>query len=641
MYHNTIVANNGGVDISSTSSSDIRNNIFVGGTVAAYLANNTGSTFDYNLYHSLGTDLVSYNYSYKTDLAALQATDTTNNVNSVEGDPIFASSSDLHVYGPLANNTGDNNAGVTSDIDGDSRPIAGSTTVDIGADEFDVLDDDAALTALLTPTSGTCGGDSLMVSVEIGNFGQDTLTALTVSVDVLGTTLTQNLTGLSVPFGSKDTVILGYVSNYVGGPMSVVAYTQLSGDGRPGNDTLSTSVEISDAQQVAVSYPAMICSGDDVVMTVTHPQQGTALWTSNGDTIALAGVDSTITLTGVTMDTTITVETVTSETEISTPVPSYNWAGLDGVYFTSMQSGTIDSVSIYPSAVSGTESIDVVDVSTGSTIFTTSVSWSGITSGAETQVAIGAPVGVGSYLLLRASSTSGSWKDMYVGSGTGGYPFYSTDSNFVLTSGTYASYIEYFFNWKFTVGGCDREDTTFTVEIAPDPMASITVDTANATITATDWTASWDASGTTDADSIMVYFDNGDTSYTATGTVTYGANQMGATATVIAYGMCSSDTMTFTFDVNQISVDEDFMNGTLSIYPNPTRGLFNVEFATAASEEVEISIVNMVGQVIATEVVKVNGVYSNQFDLSNESAGVYFIKFTTDEGVLTERITVE
>jgi hypothetical protein len=543
------------------------------------------------------------------------------------------------VFGPLANDHGDNNVGVTEDIDGDSRPMSGSTTVDIGADEFDVIGDDAALTALLSPAAGTCGSDSLMVSVEIGNFGQNTLTALTVSADVMGTTLTQNLTGLSVPFGGKDTVMLGYVSNYVGGPMTVVAYTQLSGDGRPGNDTLSTSAEISDAQQVAVSYPAMICSGDDVVMTVTHPQQGTALWTSNGDTIALAGVDSTITLTGVTMDTTITVGTVSSETEIATPTPTASWSGQDGVYFTTYQAATLDTVSIYPNSSTGSEPINLIDVATGATVFTTTASWSGITAGSEFRVPVGAAIGVGNYLLLRAGSTSGSWKDQYVGST--GYPYWSTDSNVVLTSGTYTTYIEYFFNWKFTVGGCDREDTTFTVEIAPDPMASITVDTANATITATDWTASWDASGTTDADSIMVYFDNGDTSYTATGTVTYGANQMGATATVIAYGMCSSDTMTFTFDVNQISVDEDFMNGTLSIYPNPTRGLFNVEFATAASEEVEISIVNMVGQVIATEVVKVNGVYSNQFDLSNESAGVYFIKFTTDEGVLTERITVE
>ena len=639
VYHNTCVGSYYGFyDYYNGSGTDIRNNIFQGGTYALY-SYYSSSSIDYNLYYSLGTNLAYiYNGSanYPTDSSSLAGIDSTKNQNSWVGDPIFAGANDLHVFGPLANDHGDNSVGVTEDIDGDTRPMSGSTTVDIGADEFDVIGDDAALSALLSPGNGVCGDDSLMVSVEIANYGQNMLTGLTVSADVMGTTLTQTLTGLSVPFGGKDTVMLGYVSNYVGGPMSVVAYTQLSGDGRPNNDTLSTSVEISDAQQVAVNYPAMICSGDDVVMTVTHPTQGTALWTSGGDTLAVAGVDSTITLTGVTMDTTITVGTVSSETEIATPTPTATWSGQDGVYFTTFQAATLDTVSIYPTSASGSEAINVIDVSTGATIFSTTASWS---ASGENRIPIGASMPAGNYLLLRAGSTSGSWYDLYVGST--GYPYWSTDSNAVLTSGTYTTYIEYFFNWKFTVGGCDREDTTFTVEIAPDPMASITVDTANATITATDWTASWDASGTTDADSIMVYFDNGDTSYTATGTVTYGANQMGATATVIAYGMCSTDTMTFAFDVNQISVDEDFMNGTLSIYPNPTRGLFNVEFATAASKDVEISIVNMVGQVIATEVVTVNGAYSNQFDLSDESAGVYFIKFTTDEGVLTERITVE
>src|SRR5210317_1806615 len=638
MYHNTAVGNTYGFYMSSTSSSDIRNNIFEGGTYAAYLANNVGSNMDYNLYHSLGTSLASYDYSAKVDLATLQAADTTNNMNSVEGDPIFASSSDLHVYGPLANNTGDNNAGITSDIDGDSRPMSGSITVDIGADEFDVVGDDAALTMLVSPSNGVCGNDSLMISVEIGNFGQNTMTSVTVSADVLGQTLSVTQTGLSIAFGEKDTVMLGYVSNYVGGLMSIVAYTQLTNDGRPFNDTLSTSVEISDAQQVAVSYPAMICAGDDVVMTVTHPTEGTAMWSSGNDTIALAGVDSTITLVGVTKDTTITVQTISSETSIATPVPTATWSGQDGVYFTTYQAATLDTVSIYPTSASGSESITVVDVNSGATVYSTTATWS---ASGENRIAIGAALTPGNYLLLRASSTSGSWNDLYVGTGATGYPFWSTDSNAVLTSGTYTTYIEYFFDWKFTIGGCEREYTTFTVGIYPDAVAAISVDTANATISATDWMANWSTSGTTGADSIYVEFSNGTTSNDTSGTVTFNVNNAGETVTVIAFGPCSSDTASFTFDVNQISVDEDFLNGTLSIYPNPTRGLFNVEFATASATNVEISIVNMVGQVISNDVVTVNGLYNNQFDLSNESAGVYFIKFTTEEGVFTERITVE
>ena len=298
VYHNTAVGSYAGLyDYYNGATVDIRNNIFQGGTYALY-DYNSSAVQDYNLYYSTGTSLAYiYNgsFSYPTDLATLIAADTTNNLSSVVGDPIFASASDLHVYGPLANDVGDNTTGITVDIDGDTRPMSGSTVVDMGADEFDVAQDDAALTALLSPTPGICGGDSLMVSVEIGNFGQTTITSMTVSADVLGQTLTVSPTTLSIPFGGKDTIMLGYVSNYVGGPMSVVAYTTLANDSRPGNDTLSTLIDVSDAQQVSVSYPSMLCAGDDAVMTVAHPLTGTALWMIGNDTLALAGVDSTIT----------------------------------------------------------------------------------------------------------------------------------------------------------------------------------------------------------------------------------------------------------------------------------------------------------------------------------------------------------
>jgi hypothetical protein len=642
VYHNTAVGSYYGFyDYYNGAATDIRNNIFKGGTYALYSYNSSAS-MDYNVLQSLGTNLA-YVYTtsanYPTDSASLAALDTTKHQHTWVGDPLFAGANDLHVFGPLANNHGDNSVGITEDIDGDIRPMSGSTTVDIGADEFDVIGDDAALTALLSPLDGTCGDDSIRVMVQIGNYGQNNLTSLTVQADLLGTTISKSVTGLNVPFGGLDTVDLGYVSTLVGGPMSIVVYTQLTNDGRPNNDTLSTSVMILDAQQIEVTYPSSVCSGDDLSMMVTHPAEGTALWTSAGDTLAIATVDSTITLSNITSDTTITVQTVNSTTTISTPTPTATWSGQDGIYFTTYQQVVLDTVSIYPSSSSGSENISVVDVATGSTIFVTQAQWSNSSGGVETRVPIGASLGAGNFLLVRSSTSSGAWYDQFVGSA--GYPYWSTDSNVVLTSGTFTTYLEYFFNWKFTIGGCSREDTTFTVTVIPDPMASIVVDDANATITSNSWTASWDASGTTNADSIMVYFDNGDTSYTSTGSVTYGMNQSGAIATVVAYGACTTDTMMVTFDVTQIAVDEDFMNGTLAIYPNPTRGLFNVEFATAASKDVEISIVNMVGQVIATEVVKVNGAYSNQFDLSDESAGVYFIKFTTDEGVLTERITVE
>ncbi|MCO4790471.1 MAG: right-handed parallel beta-helix repeat-containing protein [Flavobacteriales bacterium] len=644
VYHNTAVGGYAGVrDYYNAANVNFRNNIFTGGTYALYNYN-TSAFGDYNLYYSTGTAL-GYSYvsspyavTYIDSLGQLQSMDSTMHMNSVEGDPIFATATDLHVYGPLANDAGDNTVGVTVDIDGDSRPMSGSTTVDIGADEYDVIGDDAALTALLNPANGICGDDSLMVSVQIANNGQNTLTSLTVSVDIFGTTMTATPTGLSVPFGGKDTVELGYISNFVGGTYSVVAYTQLTGDGRPGNDTLSLNVDITDAQQVTPVYPEFICAGDDVNLSVTNPTQGKVMWASGGDTIAVVDADSTIMLSSVMMDTTITVSSINYTESVGqlSPGSGYNYTGAYGLSFTAYSGMSLDSVTLFPSGA-GTSTIVIEDAS-GTQLYSIPVTTSATGWNPE-QVYLGASLPSGSYKIWLNGTTTGGLYDNLNSS----YPYWSGDSSVVITGDRngYTSWYEYFYDWKVTVGGCEREDSTFTVGIHPDAVAAISVDTANATISATDWMANWSTSGTSGADSIYVEFSNGTSSNDTSGTVTFNANNAGETVTVIAFGPCSSDTATFTFDVNQISVDEDFMNGTLKIYPNPTRGLFNVEFATASATDVEISIVNMVGQVISNEVVTVNGLYNNQFDLSDESAGVYFIKFTTEEGVLTERITVE
>ena len=647
VFHNTARGSYGLRDYYNDANVNMRNNIFEGSLYAFY-AYNSDAFGDYNLYYSTGTYL-GYHYvsspyalTYVDSVGELQSLDTTMHMSSIEGDPIFAGPGDLHVFGPLANDAGDNTVGVSDDIDGDTRPMSGSTTVDIGADEYDVVADDAALTALLGPADGICGSDSLLVSVEIANYGQNTLTSLTVSVDIFGSTMTATPTGLSIPFGGKDTVELGYASNYVGGVYAVTAYTVLANDGRSNNDTLSTSIEVSDAQQVSPVYPDMICAGDDITLSVTIPTQGNVMWTTGNDTLGVIAADSSLTLTNITTDTTITVSAVSySDTTgnvrgIGTGGGNYNFFGTTGVLFSVTKSAIIDSVTLYPNAA-GTTNIAIQDVATGATVWTGSASTTATGNTAE-QVYLGATVTPGSYRMVGVSSTTGG---LYREFGVSGYPFSTSGGEVSVTQGSLTNYHYFFYDWVVTVGGCEREDSTFTVGIHPDAVAAISVDTANATIGAADWMANWSTSGTANADSIYVEFSNGTSSNDTSGTVTFNANNAGETVTVIAFGPCSSDTATFTFDVNQISVDEDFLNGTLSIYPNPTRGLFNVEFATASATNVEISIVNMVGQVISNEVVTVNGLYNNQFDLSDESAGVYFIKFTTDEGVLTERITVE
>jgi len=148
IIHNTIFSGSATIPAAQVYSSttkiiedyDVRNNIIYSSgsfAIRTNMANNFISQLDNNVYYTTGASLFSFNSTVFATLAAYKTAQPTLNINSYEGDPLFVNiSNDLHVLGLLANNAGDNTVGVLTDIDGDARPISGSTTVDIGADEF-------------------------------------------------------------------------------------------------------------------------------------------------------------------------------------------------------------------------------------------------------------------------------------------------------------------------------------------------------------------------------------------------------------------------------------------------------------------------------------------------------------------------
>ncbi|GAB5558342.1 MAG: hypothetical protein SchgKO_25550 [Schleiferiaceae bacterium] len=121
---------------------EVKNNIFCnnGGGLAffadAKITTSNGIDHSNNLYYtSSSTGTFKMMDSTFTTLADFQ-TFTGKAQNSVQGDPIFSSPTDLHVLGTNANDAGDNSVGINVDYEGDARPLSPSTQVDIGADEF-------------------------------------------------------------------------------------------------------------------------------------------------------------------------------------------------------------------------------------------------------------------------------------------------------------------------------------------------------------------------------------------------------------------------------------------------------------------------------------------------------------------------
>lgn len=73
----------------------------------------------------------------------------------------------------------------------------------------------------------------------------------------------------------------------------------------------------------------------------------------------------------------------------------------------------------------------------------------------------------------------------------------------------------------------------------------------------------------------------------------------------------------------------------LTIYPNPGMNELNVQINTSENNDLELEIINMVGELMTT-----HSIYSNnliRINTSNFSSGIYFIKIRSKEKVTTKK----
>ena len=80
----------------------------------------------------------------------------------------------------------------------------------------------------------------------------------------------------------------------------------------------------------------------------------------------------------------------------------------------------------------------------------------------------------------------------------------------------------------------------------------------------------------------------------------------------------------------------------MSVYPNPTRGLINIEFNNIDNKVSSLSIVNVLGDRIYNDDIDSSiPKYSNQLDLSKYSDGIYFVRFKTKDGFITKKLILQ
>ena len=92
----------------------------------------------------------------------------------------------------------------------------------------------------------------------------------------------------------------------------------------------------------------------------------------------------------------------------------------------------------------------------------------------------------------------------------------------------------------------------------------------------------------------------------------------------------------------RITAGDDNLSDNLNIYPNPTRGVFNISFVSDEVDNFEITVVDAFGKVISIEENQAFvGEYTKQLDLSEYPRGIYMVQIRTEDSFVSKRVVLQ
>lgn len=99
------------------------------------------------------------------------------------------------------------------------------------------------------------------------------------------------------------------------------------------------------------------------------------------------------------------------------------------------------------------------------------------------------------------------------------------------------------------------------------------------------------------------------------------------------------DTITI---VNNVGIDEAILESSLVVYPNPTSGKLNLDVRGLNLDNMNIDIYNTIGEVVLTKnFTKVDAQSTFSLDITGAASGIYLVRISTDQGVITKRVTLQ
>ena len=101
------------------------------------------------------------------------------------------------------------------------------------------------------------------------------------------------------------------------------------------------------------------------------------------------------------------------------------------------------------------------------------------------------------------------------------------------------------------------------------------------------------------------------------------------------FGTTVGPVWSFTTD-SSLGIEENILNSTFSVYPNPTSNVLNIE----STQEIDnVTVFNLLGQNVAS--FSKNEITNSSIDMSELSKGLYLVKITSGDKTQTLRVTKE
>ncbi len=208
-------------------------------------------------------------------------------------------------------------------------------------------------------------------------------------------------------------------------------------------------------------------------------------------------------------------------------------------------------------------------------------------------------------------------------------------SNGDMTSMINVSMGGIYFLTTLDTNNCSNSDTIDVQELDV-PVSSFTVDTTtcpeyqftDASPDATDWIWSFGdgGAGSNQQDPVYDYTNAGNGSYTIT---------------LIASNICGSNTSSQTLEVNCVVGVDAELEWDMTVYPNPTQGLFRVAVGQL-DEAAALEIYDLAGRMVWNQFIEDPASTVNvEVDLQQQAAGTYMVRLRVGNQSVTRRVIIE